>query len=73
MLSEKADGKMAKAGLMPNPTTKERVTMKNITPHGIKHLETYLRDYKEGRIDGGEVKALLACCFSNRRYGDRND
>ena len=48
-------------------------SMKNITPHGIQYLQTYLRDYADGRIDGGEVKALLSCCFYTRRYGDRNE
>jgi len=40
--------------------------MKNITPHGIKHLQTYLRDYQLGRISFAEAKLKIGCCFSNR-------
>ena len=42
--------------------------MKNITPHGTKHLWTYINDYIEGKIFEREAKAKIGCCFEERRF-----
>ena len=51
MLSPEADGKMAKAGLMPNPTTKERVAKSR-----AKRVEAGLVRIDIGRI--GDEKGI---------------